>query len=90
MYSVSFSNQFKRDYKRCVKRNYDIAALEIVLQTLRETGALPSKYKPHLLIGNNSGFWECHIKNGWLLIWFQSENTKEIYLDRLGTHSDLF
>ena len=90
MYTVSFSTQFKKDYKRCVKRNYDISILEKVLQLLRETGNLPTNYKPHMLSGNYAGFWECHIKNDWLMIWLQNDDTKEIYLDRLGTHSDLF
>jgi mRNA interferase YafQ len=90
MYSLSFSTQFKKDYKRCLKRRCDISILEIVLQTLRETGTLPSKFKPHLLSGDYAGFWECHIKSDWLMIWFQNNDTKEIYLDRLGTHSDLF
>lgn len=90
MYEISFSNQFKKDYKRCIKRNYDISLLEVVLKILREEGTLPSKYKPHLLSGNYAGFWECHIKSDWLLTWLQDDVKKEIYLDRLGTHSDLF
>lgn len=90
MYSISFSTQFKKDYKRCLKRKYDISLLESILQTLREAGTFPPKYKPHLLSGNYAGFWECHIKSDWLMIWFQNHETREIYLDRLGTHSDLF
>ncbi|MBC6111475.1 type II toxin-antitoxin system YafQ family toxin [Pedobacter fastidiosus] len=90
MYDISFSNQFKKDYKRSVKRNYDITLLEVVLEILRENGALPPKYKPHILSGNYDGFWECHIKGDWLMTWLQNDIKKEIYLDRLGTHSDLF
>ncbi|WP_443946404.1 type II toxin-antitoxin system YafQ family toxin [Pedobacter sp. AW1-32] len=80
MYEVSFSTQFKKDYKRCVKRNYEISALETALKLLRETGTLPNIYKPHLLSGNYSGFWECHIKSDWLLIWLQEEETKRIFI----------
>lgn len=90
MYAISFSTQFKKDYKRCIKRNYDISLLEKVLEVLRKEGNLPTKYKPHILSGNYANFWECHIKGDWLMIWFQNDETKEIYLDRLGTHSDLF
>ncbi|MCX2495944.1 type II toxin-antitoxin system YafQ family toxin [Pedobacter sp. PF22-3] len=90
MYDISFSNQFKKDYKRCIKRNYDISLLEAVLKTLRENGKLPRKYKPHILSGDYDGFWECHIKGDWLMTWLQDDIKKEIYLDRLGTHSDLF
>jgi mRNA interferase YafQ len=90
VYTISFSTQFKKDYKRCIKRNYDIPLLEKVMVLLREQGKLPNRYKPHILSGNYANFWECHIKGDWLLIWFQNYETKEIYLDRLGTHSDLF
>ncbi|RBQ11985.1 type II toxin-antitoxin system YafQ family toxin [Pedobacter miscanthi] len=90
MYDISFSNQFKKDYKRCIKRNYDIPLLEVVLKILREDGKLPPKYKPHILSGDYNGFWECHIKGDWLMTWLQDDIKKEIYLDRLGTHSDLF
>ncbi|RLJ72686.1 type II toxin-antitoxin system YafQ family toxin [Pedobacter alluvionis] len=90
MYDISFSNQFKKDYKRCIKRNYNISLLEVVLKTLRENGKLPPKYKPHILSGDYDGFWECHIKADWLMTWLQDDTKKEIYLDRLGTHSDLF
>ena len=90
MYIISFSTQFKKDYKRCIKRNYNISLLEKTLELLRENGNLPNKYKPHLLSGDYVNFWECHIKADWLLIWFQDDERREIYLDRLGTHSDLF
>jgi mRNA interferase YafQ len=51
---------------------------------------LPAMYKPHVLSGDYSKHWECHIKPDWLLIWKQDEENKEIYLIRTGTHSDLF
>jgi len=53
-------------------------------------GKLPPKYKPHILSGNYSGHWECHIKPDWLLIWLQDDNSKTITFVRTGTHSDLF
>ncbi|WP_317132770.1 type II toxin-antitoxin system YafQ family toxin [Pedobacter sp. BS3] len=40
--------------------------------------------------GNWDGYWECHIKPDWLLIWKQDETIKLITLTRTGTHSDLF
>ncbi|HEY5510370.1 MAG TPA: type II toxin-antitoxin system YafQ family toxin [Prolixibacteraceae bacterium] len=46
--------------------------------------------KAHLLSGNYNGYWECHIKPDWLLIWRQDDKTKVIELVRTGTHSDLF
>ena len=90
MYSLINSNSFKKDYKRIVKRNYNISLLKETLEVLTESGTLPTIYKPHKLIGDYSGRWECHIKPDWLLIWKQDDEKKEIYLERTGTHSDLF
>ena len=89
-YSIEYSGQFKKDAKLCKKRKLNIDLLENIVAILIEKGALPTKNKPHILSGNYSGFWECHIKADWLLIWKQDDNKKIIYLDRTGTHSDLF
>jgi mRNA interferase YafQ len=69
MYTISFSSKFKKDYKLCVKRGYDISKLQEVIILLKEKGKLPAKYKPHILKGNYKGLWECHIQSDWLLIW---------------------
>jgi len=89
-YTLCFSGQFKKDAKACKKRNFDISLLEIVLIDLRDKAVLSQEYKPHKLSGNYKGRWECHIKPDWLLIWKQDDNEKIIYLERTGTHSDLF
>jgi mRNA interferase YafQ len=89
-YTIAFTNQFKKEAKLCKKRNYDISLLEEVMLLLRAKGELPAKYKPHILSGNYNGYWECHIKSDWLLIWLQDEKAQEITLVRTGTHSDLF
>lgn len=89
-YDLVFSGQFKKDAKLCKKRNYDITLLEEVLIRLRKDGELPIVYRPHILSGNYSGYWECHIKPDWLLIWKHDDVNEIIYLERTGTHSDLF
>ena len=90
MYSISFTNKFKKDYKLCVKRGYDIEKLQTVITLLKETGKLPAQYKPHKLSGNYAGLWECHIKPDWLLVWLQDDNKLTLILTNTGTHSDLF
>lgn len=90
MYNISFSNQFKKDFKLCKKRGYDISKLEEVIIILQKNGKLPSKYKPHVLKGNYTGLWECHIKPDWLLVWLQDDNELTLLLTNTGTHSDLF
>jgi mRNA interferase YafQ len=49
---------------------------------------LPARCRPHKLVGNYAGCWECHIDPDWLLI-YQYENTT-LKLLRTGTHADLF
>jgi len=90
MYEIRVSNRFKKQVKLCVKRGFDILLLEQAIDILSKTGTLPPTYRPHKLSGNYDGFWECHIKGDWLLIWEQ--NNTELYLLFIGTgtHSDLF
>jgi mRNA interferase YafQ len=90
MYTLIYSSKFKKDIKLCQKRNYEFAEFKQVIVLLEEKGKLPPKYKPHVLSGDYSNHWECHIKSDWLLIWTHDEESKEIYLVRTGTHSDLF
>lgn len=38
MYSIINSNSFKKDYKRIVKRNYNISLLKEIIEVLTESG----------------------------------------------------
>lgn len=89
-YAIEYTGSFKKDYKRCVKRNLDISLLRHVVNLLAETGTLPQKYNPHRLSGKYNGFWECHIQPDWLLIWQQEDDVLRLLFSRTGTHSDLF
>lgn len=90
MYKIQTTNKFEKDFVRCAKRNYNLDALDEVLEYLENAGKLPRIYKAHLLSGNYRGYWECHVKPDWLLIWRQNDKTKIIELVRTGTHSELF
>ena len=85
---VSPTNKFDRDLKKAVKRNKDLSKLKKAIALLAEKGKLPTKYKPHPLIGNWVPSWECHIEPDWILI-YQVTKT-HVYLFRTGTRSDLF
>lgn len=74
--------------KRCAKRGYDLSLLQNVIDILRIPESLPIKNQDHDLKGNYKGHRECHITPDWLLIYEIDEN--DLYLDRTGTHSDLF
>ena len=90
MYSLRFTNRFKKDVKRCKRRGYNLSELEYAIETLQTTGKLPSKYKAHVLSGQYTGLWKCHIKPDWLLIWDQNEKELTLLSMATGTHSDLF
>ena len=89
MFTLKITSQFKKDLKRIQNKPDKIIHLKEVLQLLEEEGMLPEKYKPHKLVGDYSGFMECHIENDLLLIWLDPEENI-IKLVRLGTHSELF
>ncbi|HET7361687.1 MAG TPA: type II toxin-antitoxin system YafQ family toxin [Salinimicrobium sp.] len=89
-YHIARENSFKKDIKRCKKRNYNFDLLKGVVSQLTKNGKLSLKNVPHKLSGRYKGHWECHIKPDWLLIWWQNEENKTITLVRTGTHSHLF
>jgi len=90
MFQLAHSNLFLKDAKLCKKRGYDMELIETVFYHLVKTGGVPAKNKPHKLIGNYNGYWECHIKPDWLLIWKVDNTLKIITLIRTGSHADLF
>ncbi len=89
-YQIEYTGKIKRDIKLAVKRGLNLDLFKNVIILLEKDGKLPSKYKPHLLKGNFTGYWECHIQPDWLLIWKQDDDIKLVSLTRTGTHSDLF
>lgn len=90
MRQIEYHSCFKKDYKRIVKRGYDISKLMTVLNYLINEEPLPAKYKDHELKGDYEGCRECHITPDWLLIYEISGDNLILYLTRTGTHSDLF
>jgi mRNA interferase YafQ len=89
-YKTYYTNRFKKDVKRCIKRGLDVSVLEIAIEILETTGKLPSEYKPHPLKGNYSGTMECHLQPDWLLVWKQDNNELTLLFMTTGSHSDLF
>jgi len=89
MWILKYTGQFKKDLKRYQNQPKKIGNLLKVLECLSKEGTVPSQYDPHLLKGNYSGYFECHVENDFLLIWIDEENY-QIRLVRVGTHSELF
>lgn len=90
MLTIKYHSSFKKDYRRIVKRGYNVELLEKTIEYLVNEKALPQEYHDHTLSGNWKNFRECHIQPDWLLIYKVEHDTLTLLLTRTGTHSDLF
>ncbi len=88
MKNVRYLGSFKKDYKHILRRHYEIKKLDDIILHLRLDEPLSITNRPHLLLGDWRGYWECHVIPDWLLIYKNNEN--ELVLARTGTHSDIF
>ena len=88
-YELIVSGSFKKDYKKLVKRRYNIDLLEAVVDKLLNDEILPPKNRDHALSGNWAGYRECHIEPDWLLVYRINEDKLILALTRTGSHSDL-
>ena len=61
-YTVSLSNRFKKDFRRCIKRGLNMKHITDAMDLLEATGMLPAKYRPHKLSGDKDGQWEATTK----------------------------
>ncbi len=90
MYTVVFTNQFKKDLKLVERRGKHIAKLKKVLCLLASGERLPRKFMDHALTGEYRDIRECHIEPDWLLMYKIVKEQLILYAVRTGTHSDLF
>lgn len=90
MLKIRYHSSFKKDYRKVVKRGYDIRLMEDIIQKLAKGEQLPEKNKDHPLSGDYNGCRECHITPDWLLVYEIDKGELILYLTRTGTHSDLF
>ena len=86
--NIHYTTQFKKDYKRISKQNKDLLKLKTVIEKLVKGQLLEPKYKDHQLSGNWKGHRDCHIEPDWILIYRITADG--LYLERTGSHSDLF
>jgi mRNA interferase YafQ len=88
MIELGRTGQFKKDYKLALKRGKKLEALPEIVEALSRGDSPATKYRPHRLSGDWSGYWECHLEPDYLMIYTVSVD--EVMLVRLGTHADLF
>jgi len=91
-YKLRPSTRFKKDFKKIRNKPRELKAVEEVLRLLEQgVEAIPQQMKPHKLVGNYKGLWECHVLPDLLLIWEQFDDPDfDVHLLRLGSHSELF
>lgn len=82
------TTQFRKDYKRAIKRDKDIAKLDDIIRKLARGEPLDIRHRDHALVGNWSSFRECHIEPDWLLIYRIETDVLVLTLVRTGTHGD--
>ena len=87
---IIWTNQFKKDYKRAIRRKKNIHLPDDIIRTLSRGKTLPEKYKDHVLSGKWIGYRGCHIQPDWLLVYYIENDILVLTLSRTGTHSDLF
>ena len=90
MLELVTTSAFRKDLKIAKKRGYNLSLIDLVIDELLKENTLAPKYKDHALIGNYTGFRECHISPDWLLIYSIDKSKLILTASRTGTHSDLF
>ena len=88
MKPVIQTSQFKKDIRRLKKRGKDLEKLGNVVRLLAADEPLEEKHRDHVLIGRWVGSRDCHIEPDWILIY--RNESESLYLERSGSHSDLF
>jgi mRNA interferase YafQ len=84
---LGYTNKFKRDLRKVIKRGFDKSKIDVVVLLLRQGKMLSENNREHNLTGNWTDHKECHIAPDWLLVYQIFPDA--VILVRTGTHSDL-
>lgn len=90
MFSLKYSNHFKKDLKTFKYDKSVLVELEKVLDALAKGKSLPEKNHNHSLKGVFKDCLECHIKPDIILVYKMEKLESTILLLRFGSHSDIF
>lgn len=91
-FTVDFTKNFKKEYKRVMKQGKDISKLNIVISKIASGEMLEENYKDHKLYDNKKfkNCRECHIEPDWLLVYKIDDMQLILLLVETGSHSELF
>lgn len=84
------TTKFKKDLKKYKHEKKILQYLDAVIRLLVEQRPLERKHVDHSLGGNWKGSRECHVNPEVLLIYRVDENSSTLFLERFGSHSELF
>ena len=84
------TTRFRRDLRRMRRRGKDVQKLQAVVRLLVQEQPLAERYHDHPLVGDWSGYRDCHIEPDWLLLYKIDRDEETLTLVRTGTHADLF
>lgn len=89
MLTLYYSTQFKKDFKKVIKRPIaDVILVGHVITQLQHQIILDKKHVDHALSGDYLGYRDCHIKPDLVLVYKQE--TSKLKLARLGSHNEIF
>ena len=92
MRTIRYTKKVRKDFKKYARNPDKVRKIREITKLLQNEDEIPSKYRPHPLIGNYAGHMELHIEGDLLLIWIEHTEVGEatITFVRLGTHAELF
>jgi len=85
-----FTKKFQKELKKCKSRGLNTSEIGDIMAKLIEGEPLEARNKNHLLSGDFTWCYECHIRPDWLLVYMLDNESNTITFLRTGTHSDLF
>jgi mRNA interferase YafQ len=93
MLRPDFTSAFAKDRKRCAKKHWDVAALDLAIELVSGSDEvrLDARYNDHALVADLAGCRALHIggrRSDWLVV-YQVVGDRVFFL-RTGTHDELF
>ena len=88
MRNIFQTSQFKKDFKRIKSRGKDLEKLKSLVKVILAGEPMEERHHDHPLSGKWTGSRDCHVEPDWVLIYRIDGDC--LYLERTGSHSDLF
>lgn len=85
-YELYESPRYIRDREHLARNGYDLTDLDRVIAMLLDGERLPRRCKVHKLSGDMEGFWDCHVKDDWILLYRYRSDGLVLEAVRTGSH----